>query len=123
MLRFVGALGLALRVFAQPSPPPLDTAEMKALQAHFERVIATRHEAAFKPFTSPAQWEPRKVQLRRDLERMLWHDYSWPATPPPARVTHRTEYGKYTIENIVLETAPKLYLTANLYLPRDGAKP
>ena len=123
MIRFGGVLALALCAFAQPSPPPLDTAEMKALQAHFERVIAARHDAAFKPFTSVAQWEVRKAQLRRDLERMLWHDYSWPTTPPAARVTHRTEYAKYTIDNVVLEVAPKLYLTANLYLPRDGAKP
>ena len=29
----------------------------------------------------------------------------------------------YIIENIVLETAPKIYSTGNLYLPRSGAKP
>ena len=43
--------------------------------------------------------------------------------PPPGRITHRTERPAYIIENIVLETAPNVYSTANLFLPRSGAKP
>jgi len=54
---------------------------------------------------------------------MLWHEHTWPSTPPPARITHREEHPAYTVENIVLETSPGIYATANLYLPRTGAKP
>ena len=42
---------------------------------------------------------------------------------PRATVTHRQEYPGYSIENLVLETAPEVYLTANLYLPRTGGEP
>ena len=54
---------------------------------------------------------------------MLWHDMRLPDTPPPATVTHREQHPGYTIENLVLETAPKVFLTANLYLPRAGPRP
>ena len=54
---------------------------------------------------------------------MLWHDMRWPDAPPPATVTHREQRAAYTIENLVIETAPKLFLTANLYVPRTGTGP
>jgi len=54
---------------------------------------------------------------------MLWHDRQWPARPPAATITHREDHARYTIENVVLETAPKVFLTANLYLPKGGNKP
>ena len=107
---------------APPKPPP-QPAEMQALQAHFDRVIAARHAALFRGITTVPQWEQRKRTVRAELERMLWHDYRWPTTPPPARVTHRSEYSGYTIENVVLETAPKIYSTSNLYLPRGKPGP
>jgi cephalosporin-C deacetylase-like acetyl esterase len=111
-------------LFAQtPSRPLAQPAEFQALQAHFDRVIAARHAALFKGINAVPQWEQRKRTVRGQLERMLWHDYAWPSTPPPARITKRTEHPDYVIENIVLETAPKVYSTANLYLPRSGSKP
>ena len=111
-------------LFAQtPARPPAQPAEYQALQAHFDRVIAARHAALFKGISSVPQWEQRKRTVRGQLERMLWHDYAWPSTPPAARITKRTEHPDYVIENIVLETAPKVYSTANLYLPRSGSKP
>ena len=77
----------------------------------------------FRGIASVPQWEQRKRTLRSQLERMLWHDYQWPATPPAARTTHRTDHENYVVENIVLETAPRIFSTANLYLPKTGAKP
>jgi cephalosporin-C deacetylase-like acetyl esterase len=103
--------------------PPKPNAEFQALQAHFDRVVNERHANIFRGISSVPQWEERRRQVRTQLKRMLWHDYAWPTTPPPARITHKTEHPGYTIENIVLETAPKVYSTANLYLPRNGRKP
>jgi cephalosporin-C deacetylase-like acetyl esterase len=97
--------------------------EFQALQAHFDRVAAARHAELFSDISTLPRWETRKSELRRQLTRMLWHDRAWPSTPPAARITHRTELAGYTIENIVLETAPRVYSTANLYLPRSGTRP
>jgi cephalosporin-C deacetylase-like acetyl esterase len=102
-------------------PPP--NKELEALQAHFETVIGRRHDRLFDGITTVEQWEERKQKSRAALAKMLWHDMRWPEAPPRGTVTHRQEHQGYTIENLVLETAPNVYLTANLYLPRAGRKP
>ncbi|MCC6589798.1 MAG: acetylxylan esterase [Bryobacterales bacterium] len=98
-------------------------AEYEALQAHFERVIEARQQRLFGAANSAAAWQSRKPQIRAALERMLWHGLQLPETPPRVTITHRVEHAAYTIENIVLESAPQLYSTSNLYLPRTGSKP
>ena len=106
---------------AQNSPPP--NKELEALQAHFERVINRRHDQLFSKIATVDQWERRRDQSRAALARMLWHDMRWPDAPPPATITHREQRPGYTIENLVIETAPKLFLTANLYVPSTGKGP
>jgi cephalosporin-C deacetylase-like acetyl esterase len=119
----------ALCLFAVPSGPaaqnktPPPNKELEALQAHFETVIARRHDQLFSGVTTVQQWEARRKQSRAALAKMLWHDMRWPDAPPPATVTDRQDHPGYTIENVVLETAPQVYLTANLYLPRSGTGP
>ena len=103
------------------APPP--NKELEALQAHFETVVGRRHEQLFKGITTVGQWEQRRQTTRTALARMLWHDLKWPADPPRATVTHRLDHPTFTVENLVLETAPGVYLTANLYLPREGRGP
>jgi cephalosporin-C deacetylase-like acetyl esterase len=97
--------------------------EFEALHGHFERSVARRHGDLFRGMTSVSQWEKRKSETRTALERMLWHDFRWPSAPPPARMTHREERGEYVFENLVIESAPKVFITANLYLPKRGARP
>lgn len=121
-MRFAAGL-LALTLFAQQNARTPGNADFEAVHAHFERTIAKRHDGLFRGITSVGQWEKRKAETRRVLERMLWHDMSWPSTPPAARVTHRHEFAEYRLENLVIETAPKIFLTANLYLPRAGNGP
>ena len=108
------------RAQSKESPP---NKELEALQAHFQTAIARRHDQLFKGITTVTAWEREKQRLRAALTRMLWNDMPWPETPPRATVTHRQEYDGYTTENLVLETAPGVYLTGNLYLPRNGPKP
>lgn len=120
-------LGASLRPGATaqtPQRPTTGPAEFEALQAHFERVVTERHRQLFEGMTTAAHWEARKTKARAELIRMLWHDLKLPDTAPKATITHRQEYAAYALENVVLETAPRLFLTANLYLPRaSGSKP
>jgi cephalosporin-C deacetylase-like acetyl esterase len=121
----VGALCTlgAVSVPAAQSKVAPPNKELEALQAHFEMVIGRRHNQLFNGITTVEQWQQRKQKTRAALEKMLWHDMRWPDAPPRATVTHRQEYSGYSIENLVLETAPNVYLTANLYLPRTGGEP
>ena len=90
---------------------------LERLHAHFEKVVRDRHDRAFGSITTVEQWERRKQEIGAALHRMLWSDVQWPDAPPPARVTHREQHPACTIENVVLETAPGVFLTSNLYLP------
>jgi cephalosporin-C deacetylase-like acetyl esterase len=112
--------GLSGAAAQNKEPPP--NKELEALHAHFARVVQQRHDRLFSGITTTAQWERRKQQTRAALEKMLWYDMRWPAGVPSTRVTHREQHPTYRIENLVIETAPKLFLTANLYLPL-GAGP
>jgi cephalosporin-C deacetylase-like acetyl esterase len=119
----ITALGAALPTSSQTSRPQPQNAEFEALQAHFERVVGRRSGQLFAGITTVGQWEERKKTARSELQKMLWHDMRLPDTPPPATVTHTEQRETYTIENLVIETAPKVFLTANLYLPKSGSKP
>ena len=48
---------------------------------------------------------------------MLGLDPMPPRTPLNARITRRFEREGYRVENLVFESMPRLYVTANLYLP------
>lgn len=109
---------------AQQRPPvPPQNAQYEGLQAHFERRITQRHEHLFDGVRTVAEWEIRRTRTRAQLEKMLWGDMRWPAAPPAAKVTHVQDFGQYRLENLVIETAPSVFLTANLYLPRTGTGP
>jgi len=117
-------LGFTSVVYSQNAPrPPVPTKELELLQAHFDKVVTRRAEQLFAGIRTVAEWEQRKKVRRAEVEKMLWHDMQWPTTPPPVTITHREDRANYTLENIVLETAPKIFLTANLYLPKTGSKP
>lgn len=106
---------------AQPTPPSPNE-QFQALQAHFERVVSARFTNLFAGVKTVEQWERRKEKSRAELRKMLWHDRRLPAGPP-AKIVHREERPQYIIENIVIQTAPGVFLTANLYLPKRGQKP
>jgi cephalosporin-C deacetylase-like acetyl esterase len=116
-------LGAHSPLNAQTARPPAQNPEFEALQSHFERVVGRRSEQLFAGISTVAQWEQRKQKTRAALSKMLWHDLRLPDTPPKVTVTHTEQRAAYTVENLVIETAPRVFLTANLYLPRSGKGP
>jgi cephalosporin-C deacetylase-like acetyl esterase len=112
----------ALIAQQRPTVPP-QNAEYEALQAHFEKRVNHKHEHLFDGIKTVAEWEVRQKQTRAQVEKMLWGNMRWPAGPPRVTVTHSEDRAEYRLENLVLETAPSIFLTANLYLPRQGQGP
>jgi len=124
MMRWFYALAMpGICSLVVPGRSAAQNQEFLALQSHFERVTGERSSTVFSGIRSVQQWEQRQQRTRLALTRMLWHDRRWPDSPPPASITGRLERPGYTIENLVLETAPNLYSTASLYLPATGRKP
>lgn len=105
------------------TPVKAQNNNFNTLQTHFEKVINTRFDNLFSRIENVKQWEARKEKIRGELYKMLWHNLRWPDSPPNVRITRKVKRPDYTIECLVLETAPNIYSTANLYLPRGGTKP
>jgi len=77
------------------------------------------------PDSPPAtldEWKARKSQLRAHLARSLG---SFPEEPCPldARILGSLERQNYRIERLVFRSRPHVYVTANLYLPKDVKGP
>lgn len=84
------------------------------------RAITAR---AAEELASPERWESvraRRLEEMRDMLGLL----PWPArTPLNVKVTGILDKGTYTIEKIAFESMPRLYVTGNLYLPKEHGQP
>ena len=72
---------------------------------------------------SREQWEAVREQRRAELADMLGLPGDRPRTPLRASVLGRIERAGYVVEKISYESLPKVYVTANLYLPTDSPGP
>ncbi len=81
----------------------------------------SRRLAALASIHSKAQLQERITMVRSKLWELIG---GMPEkTPLNARVTGTMDRGPYRIENILFESFPKVYVTANLYLPASGKPP
>jgi dienelactone hydrolase len=68
-------------------------------------------------------WNSRRDTYRRQLEEMLGLSPMPPRTDLKPVVTGRLEHEQFTVEKLHFQSMPQLYVTANLYLPKNLAKP
>jgi len=74
----------------------------------------------FEPYASKEEWLQRRKRVRSILQVSLG---LWPTptrTPLRPIVHGRREFDGYTIEKVILESAPGFYLTGNLYRPHPS---
>jgi len=69
-------------------------------------------------FQSVASWEKVKEQRRLELLDMLGLEPLPQRSPLNARITGVIDKPEYTIEKLAFESLPKIFATANLYLPK-----
>lgn len=72
---------------------------------------------------SRAEWIVRSIEVRKHLLHSLGLDPLPARSPLNARITGRKEYDDYILENIVFESRPFFYVTANLYIPKGFSLP
>jgi cephalosporin-C deacetylase-like acetyl esterase len=70
-------------------------------------------------------WNTKKDEWRRQLFEMLGLDPLPEKTPLKAEVTGKTDHKEFTVERVQFQSRPGLYVTGNLYVPkqRDGQLP
>ena len=78
-------------------------------------------EAALAKIHTVREAEARQAQVRAKILELLGGlpNYDGPLN---ARVTGRIDRPRYTIEKVIFESLPQFYVTANLYLPKEGGK-
>jgi uncharacterized Ntn-hydrolase superfamily protein len=108
-----------------PAEPTGSTAKPgdALLAEYFRRETAAIGEACLAGIASREDWEARRGLARRELLEMLGLDPLPAKTPLAAVVTGTVEHEAFTVENLHFQSAPHLYVTANLYLPRHRTGP
>ncbi|MFB3825647.1 MAG: acetylxylan esterase [Bryobacteraceae bacterium] len=97
----------------------------KQVMAFLEREAQSITDHAAQEIATRESWEKvraRRLEQMRDMLGLL----PWPRRAPlNVRITGKLDRGSYTVEKIAFESLPKIYVTANLYLPRErkGAVP
>jgi dienelactone hydrolase len=104
--------------------PAATNAQAQAMITSFLKQEAIRLDSKFlEGITNRQQWEARRKKLHQEYLEMLG---LWPMperTPLNAQVTGTIDREEgFRVEKIHFQSRPKLYVTGNLYLPKD-AKP
>lgn len=76
-------------------------------------------DAAAAEMSSKEKWEAVRDERRREFREMLGLDPLPPRTPLNVRITGILDEGEYTIEKIAFESMPRIYVAANLYVPKN----
>ena len=118
---------VALVVGCAPVPPDRDSGSadgsIEALMAYLAREAREITDRAKSESSSREAWDAVKDQRRHELREMLGLAADRPKTPLNPRITGSIERDGYVVEKIAFESMPKVYVTANLYLPADRPGP
>ncbi len=90
---------------------------------YFERRTAELRSQCLAPYRSLENWQTSRPQLQEELREMLGLN-PWPdRTPLEPVVTGHIEQEDIRVEKLHFQSLPGLYVTANLYLPKDVHAP
>jgi acetyl esterase/lipase len=109
---------------AQAAPESPTARGDRMFAAYFEAETARLSTASsLTEFKTLDAWKARRGELRRQLLEMLGLDPMPERTDLKPIVTGRIERGGITVEKLQFQSRPHLYVTGNLYLPKDLTKP
>jgi dienelactone hydrolase len=106
--------------------PKLDTSRGDAMIAeYFRRETQKLADACLADIQTADDWNARKDEYRRQLREMLGLDPMPEKTDLAATVTGTLDHEEFTVEKLHFQSRPGLYVTGNLYVPkqREGKLP
>lgn len=115
-LVFAG-LGLPFARAAEPTPA------QAALVRYFDTETRRIEARGIAEIKNLEEWTQRRTEYRRELFEMLGLGRQPERTDLHATVTGRISRPDFTVEKIVFQSMPGLYVTASLYLPARVEKP
>jgi hypothetical protein len=95
------------------------------LEAYFRAETAELTENCLSEIKTLEDWQAKKDEYRRQLFEMLGLDPLPKKTPLEATITGTVDHEQFTVEKVHFQSRPGLYVTGNLYVPkqRDGKLP
>jgi dienelactone hydrolase len=94
-----------------------------ALAKYFRAETARRADACLGEINTLDDWKAHRERYREQLREMLGLSPMPPRTDLKPVITGRIDHGDFTVEKLHFQSLPQLYVTANLYLPKDRTKP
>lgn len=104
-----------------PAAEPVDGDAL--LAEYFRRETAAVGDACLADIDTLDDWQARRGPARREFLDMLGLDPLPEKTPLAAVVTGTVAHEAFTVESLHFQSLPGLYVTANLYLPKDRPRP
>ena len=94
------------------------------MQRHFEEKLKTFDEAHSRRLAALKNEADAKAYVKSVQQRIQKSFGPFPEkTPLKPRVTGKVERETYTIENVIFESRPQFFVTANLYIPKGRKFP
>lgn len=119
LLLFVGA---AVAMGAEP--PKADTSRGDRMLADYFRAETERlRDACLADIRTSDDWKNHRDAYRSQLLDMLGLDPLPPKTDLKAVVTGKVEQEAFVVEKVHFQSRPGLYVTGNLYLPKQVTEP
>jgi dienelactone hydrolase len=95
----------------------------RQLAEYFQSETAKLQSQCLSDVKTLEDWQTRRVVYRQQLLEMLGLDPLPQKTPLNPVVTSTVDQEKFTVENLHFQSLPGLYVTANLYVPKNLDKP
>ena len=111
-------LVLSLGTFAAESPPATQPGD-RALADYFRSEVAAISARSLADIRTLDDWTSRRERYRQQLCDMLG---LWPLpqrTELKPVITGRLDHPQFTVEKLHFQSRPGLYVTGNLYVPKD----
>ncbi|MHC4583803.1 MAG: alpha/beta hydrolase family protein [Planctomycetota bacterium] len=95
----------------------------KQLAEYFRAQTKQLSEKCLKDVKTLDDWKTKRLKYRKQLFEMLGLEPLPKKTDLKSVVTGKSEHDEFTVENIHFQSRPGLYVTANLYIPKNIEKP
>ena len=102
---------------SQPSPAD------RMLAEYFQSETKKLQDQCLSDIKTLEDWKAKRPVYKQQLLEMLGLDPLPEKTPLKATTTGTTDQEQFTVEKLHFQSMPGLYVTADLYIPKDLSKP
>lgn len=119
----IASLSLLLAAWSACGAEPDTARGDRMLAEYLSRSTVKLRDASLTGYTSLDQWQAHRGQLHRELSDMLGLEPLPTRTDLNPVVTGRVEHEEFVVEKLHFQSMPGLYVTANLYRPKEVTEP